>query len=82
MLPLSATLATFGLLLCTLASADNTNYFIYPAKNYDNDGVNSITLVEGTKSILQWKTTWDTGGIYLLQEGNPSPLLLPNSGRR
>jgi len=83
--PLSLALAILVslLCLCTLVTADSSsNYFTYPAVN---DSISSIpdqghvTLVEGTKTVITWETTFDTGGIYLSQDGNASPALLPNS---
>ncbi|KIM99791.1 hypothetical protein OIDMADRAFT_181169 [Oidiodendron maius Zn] len=80
MAPLSWVLAIFGSLLCTIVTADSNNYFVYPAPNFCNTCQNSsIDLVEGWKSVITWETTFDTGGLYLSQEGNSSPSLLPNS---
>jgi hypothetical protein len=57
MAPLSLALAIFGSLLCTFVTADSNNYFVYPAANISNPGQNSVTLVEGTKMVIQWETT-------------------------
>jgi hypothetical protein len=82
MAPLSRSLAILVFLLVTLITADSNNYFVYPpAANGSSSDQSSLTLVEGTKTVLEWQTTWDNGGAaYLSQDGNdaaPSPL--PNS---
>ena len=69
--------------LCTLVTADSSsNYFTYPAVNNSLSSIPNqghVTLDEGSKTVLTWETTFDTGGIYLSQVGNTAPALLPNS---
>lgn len=84
MAPLTGALTILVSLLVTIVAADSNNYFVYPpAANNTSSGQSSLTLVEGTKTVLEWETNWDNGGAYLSQDGNDaSPSLLPNSRTR
>ena len=84
-LPLAILVSLF-LCLCTLVSADSSgDYFTYPATNNSVSSIPNqghVTLVEGTKTVITWYSTFDNGALYLSQDGNGSPALLPNSGTR